>query len=352
MKKEIISIQVLRGFAAIAIVFIHMNGIIRQYGSSHKYLFASTEIANAGVDVFFVISGVIMAIITARMKGGDTGALSFLLRRATRIYPIYWIYLGLFVIGNLLIQGSIMETSGHLTPMSVLLSAFLIPNQDLPILIIGWTLEFEIYFYLLITLLIAVKRHIEIKYLYAGSIFLVLAGTFFQADLAIWSLATDPLLIEFSMGFFIGSLYLKRPDLNPTPFLVIAAALVLLEIFGLSAAEVFDMYGTRFGRLTRFGLPAVFIVTGFLFANPFFRKYSPPILESIGNASYSLYLSHLLILSIIGKLWAILGLARYLPDLMFAVILLAGCLLWASISYQYMELPMIRLSRRLLHRWQ
>lgn len=348
MKKEIISIQILRGFAAIAIVFIHMNGIIRQYGSSRDYLFPSTEIANAGVDVFFIISGVIMAIITSRMQDRNTTALTFLLRRVTRIYPIYWIYLGLFVLGNLLIQGSIMETSGHLSLMTIVQSAFLIPNQDLPILIIAWTLEFEIYFYLLFTLLIAAKKQFELKYLYGGAVILVLIGTMLQVDLALWSLVTDPLLLEFAFGVLIGAIYLKKPKLNALPFLVIGAVLVTLEVLGVSAAEIFDMYGTRFGRLVRFGLPAMFIVAGFLFANPFISKYSPPILQKIGNASYSLYLSHLLVLSIAGKLWSVLGLMNYFPDPIFALFLLSASLIWSLFSYRYLELPLIRFTRHIL----
>lgn len=348
MKKEIVSLQILRGFAAISIVFIHMNAIIRQYGAEHRYLFPSTEMANAGVDVFFVISGVIMALITSRIGDQPGQAGPFLLKRITRIYPIYWIYLFLFIIGNLLIQGSIMETSGNFSLLSVAQSALLIPNQDLPILIIAWTLEFEIYFYLLFAVLLALGWHGNMKYLSAISVLLVGIGTFYQPELAVWSLITDPLLLEFTAGVFLGRLYLSRKRPNPIPLFIFAVILIALENVGWSAAEIFDMYGTRFGRLVRFGIPAIFITAAFLFANERIIRDRVKILERIGDASYSLYLSHLLVLSIAGKVWSLLGLQQLLPDLLFAVYLLGACVVWSILSYDYLEVPIIQRIRRSL----
>lgn len=345
MKKDIISIQILRGFAAIAIVFIHMNAIIKLHGAKQSYLLPSTELANAGVDIFFVISGVIMAIITGRMNQRGAGALPFLMKRVTRIYPIYWIYLLLFILGNLLIQGTIIETSGQLNIPAIFQSALLIPNQELPILIIAWTLEFEMFFYLLITLLVARGWMNHPKYLAGIAILLVALGTVIPFRPAFLSLATDPLLLEFAAGAILGYLYLQKKRMNPAPLFIVSILLLGLEIAGWSIAEIFDMYGTRFGRLVRFGLPAFFVVAAFLSANTQISAWRLRSLERLGDASYSLYLSHLLVLSVAGKIWATLDMASFLPDILFAVYLLIACLLWSLLSYAYLEKPLISIFR-------
>lgn len=338
----------MRGFAAIAIVFIHMNGIIRLYGMRGENLFASTEMANAGVDVFFVISGLIMAFITHNKASTELKTSDFFIKRVTRIYPIYWIYLILLLIGNALTQGSLPETMSNPGLGTLLQSFTLLPSHELPVLIIAWTLKFEIFFYIVFTLLIASGKHLEKHYLYLFSIVMVVLGSILNPQQAILKLMTDPLLLEFTIGVFIGTLYLKKQKLNPVLFLSISVILIILELTGYSLAEIFNMYGTRFGRLVRFGLPASFIVTGFLFANDWISKYSPRILSRIGDASYSLYLSHILVLSLAAKVWSLLHLSTYLYDPVFAVYLTLVCLAWSLISYRYLEQPLIRLSRKYL----
>lgn len=336
----------MRGFAAISIVFIHMNGIIRQYGMRGEYLFADTEMANAGVDVFFVISGLIMAFITHNKISTELNTGDFFLKRITRIYPIYWIYLILLLIGNSFSGGTLPETMSN-PDFGILLQSFtLFPSQELPVLIIAWTLKFELFFYIVFTLLIASGKHLQKHYLYLFSIFMVVLGAIFNPQQAVLKLITDPLLLEFTGGVFIGTLYLKKQHLSPALFLSVAAILIILELNAFSLAELFNMYGTRFGRVVRFGLPAVFLVTGFLFADDWIRKYSPKILLWIGDASYSLYLSHILILSIGAKLWSLFHLNSYLYDPLFAIYLIAICLTWSLISYRYLEQPLIRLSRK------
>ncbi len=329
-----------------AIVFIHMNGIIQQYGMQEKPLFAGTEMANAGVDVFFVISGLIMALITYGKNFNNQQARNFFIKRITRVYPIYWIYLILFLLGNSLAQGALPEMADSTGFGTLLQSITLFPSHELPILIIAWTLKFEVFFYILFTLLIALGKHAQNHYLYLFSIAVVSIGTIFDLQIPLYRQVTDPLLLEFVIGVFIGTVYLKHQHRYATFFLTFGFFLIALELVGYSPAELLNLYGTRFGRVVRFGIPAAFLVTGFLFSENWIRKFSPKILLRLGDASYSLYLSHILVLSISAKIWSLFHLNAYLHDALLGVYLLLVCLSWSLVSHRYLEQPLIRLARK------
>ena len=80
------TIQVARGIAANLVVFSHLFLVETKYTAA-GVLPAFTLYGIAGVDLFFVLSGFIMVAVAGR----DIGPIEFLWRRATRIYPTYWL---------------------------------------------------------------------------------------------------------------------------------------------------------------------------------------------------------------------------------------------------------------------
>lgn len=252
------SIQVLRGVAAMAVV-------------AHHAFPGRAELGAAGVDLFFVISGFIIAT-----SASGRAPVGFLADRAWRIYPM-WL---LAVTPWLLITPQ--------TPLEVVRSVTLWPvfgNQFLnPALGVGWTLSFELVFYLAFALALATRPSIPLI-LYG----LCLALGFSSRHVIFWFLGS-PLAFEFMFGVAIARL----PRMTTLGAAVAGAGLIW---FALAPSAFYDQ---AFGqgavyRVVAWGLPAGMIVYGAWSLERYFgsRAFVVPVL--LGSASYSIYLFHQLV---------------------------------------------------------
>src|ERR1700732_4340936 len=135
------SIQMFRAIAANAVVLSHLVGIEGKYGKGYVILPEWIGQAGpAGVHFFFVISGCVMVFASRGVKWQD-----FILSRLTRIYPIYWFYTSTFVLAIFLASHYV---SVPLPPPSSILKSYLLwPDSAAPLLTVGWSLVFEMYFY-------------------------------------------------------------------------------------------------------------------------------------------------------------------------------------------------------------
>src|SRR6476620_2791854 len=143
-RPDIVSIQMLRGIAAMMVVFVHLDVQLRRLnlGSVDSAWMAS------GVDIFFVISGFIMWVTTVRRP--QITAAEFMRNRIVRIVPLYWA-ISLFVLATTLLAPSLLHTTVFDAP-HVVTSFLFLPWRDpvtgdfWPLLVPGWTLNFEMLF--------------------------------------------------------------------------------------------------------------------------------------------------------------------------------------------------------------
>src|SRR5262249_55839896 len=154
--------------AALLVVFNHS----RQFAGFESAI--DTTVGHAGVDIFFVISGFVMAVTAGR---ANYPAGVFLQRRIIRIVPLYWAAT-FFTAGLLLIAPGLFRDN-VVTLKHFLLSLFFIPHvspdsaHDLsPLIKIGWTLNFEMFFYVVFAAL--AKFRLEAKIAAMTAIFLSL----------------------------------------------------------------------------------------------------------------------------------------------------------------------------------
>ncbi len=133
------NVQVLRALAANAVLLSHLFIVEQKYGHGFVALPAGVDLGRRGVDLFFVISGFIMAMIAQQ----STQWHGFLLDRITRIVPPYWFYTTLVLIVALIAPGIVNSSYQH--PPSAWLSYLLIPQDVPPLLAVGWTLIHEMY---------------------------------------------------------------------------------------------------------------------------------------------------------------------------------------------------------------
>src|SRR4028118_1043167 len=145
--KKLNLLQVYRGIAAVLVVMIHLTEI--STGILNQVTFFNLFQAGwSGVDYFFVLSGFIMVYVHRSAIGKKDQLKSFLVKRAVRIYPIYWIIT--LTVWCLFLVIPAFANNQDLSLGYVIRSLLLIPQKNPPILEVGWTLIYAINFYLLL----------------------------------------------------------------------------------------------------------------------------------------------------------------------------------------------------------
>jgi len=347
------SIQVCRALAALLVVHVHATVMARVYAERYGSLDAiSNGVYNAldfgqlGVDLFFVISGFIMIFVTHSLPPSRVSVQSFLERRIARIVPLYWLFTFLLTALILLAPGVVVHND--LSGTFLLKSLFFIPvarsdGEIAPLVAPGWTLNFEMFFYLSLgALLLLPARH---RVWLLSLVFVCLAGVGFALPLGpahpIASLLTSPLLLEFLYGCWISTLVLAGRIVGPSW----SALCVLVGVAGIVADFFLPLQAFRHFS---WGLPSALLVYGLLCLERAKGLRFPRFLVRIGDASYSLYLVHWFVLPPVGRVWAKSGLGHYLPGDVLVVLGIVASVGAALIVHRYLEDPLIRWARRLL----
>jgi exopolysaccharide production protein ExoZ len=339
--QTLFTVQALRALAAGAVLAHH---VLFMLVHNAGYSFSVSSIGAAGVDLFFVISGFIMVYTSYSSFRQPRASISFIRRRAIRVVPIYWLYTTVVVFLLAFAPDLFSETrfDWHQVISSYL---FLLSENTAgqvgTVMQTGWTLCFEVYFYLLFAILLNLPR----RYFLAtsGAIFAVgtVLGT--VAEPAAWmTVATNPIVVEFYFGAVVAFLFLNGVVL---PRLLAHAAIVL------GIAIVVITRDVDLGTWTRticWGLPSSALLLGAVSLERRGMKV-PRAMVALGDSSYSLYLVHPFIVPAIGKLWLALQLSAHAsPAILFLIAF--GCSLAAGHgSYLAIEKPV---TRWLLRTWK
>ena len=245
MRAKFESIQYLRAFAALIVVFHHAR-------NPTPWLYdpiSGFEAGQAGVDIFFVISGFIM-FTAAR----DEGALEFVRRRLVRIAPLYWLATAVTFVFIYYRDRRVLDASfvSHLVKSVLFIPHYSpdFPDQIWPYVVPGWTLNYEMFFYLVFAGALLTRRIIPfVGIVLAG---LVVSSFFIESRSALWVTYTDPLLLEFLGGIFLAR---YRPHLRH-------GWLVGLIPIGLLAIALSGEFAAP--RVILWGIPALAVVAGAL----------------------------------------------------------------------------------------
>lgn len=332
------SIQALRGIAALLVLMTHVMAVERKYSHSGRVLPDWLEIGTSGVDMFFVISGFIMVHITRGQFEGPRAAIRFLSNRVARIYPLYWCYsLGVLAVYLWHPQWINASQGGE---VDLLASFALLPQVKLPLLAVGWSLVYEMYFYLVFAgLLLLRERWLPwclLAWLGAGTLIHFAAGPLAAPAGA---LATSPYCLEFGLGCLV-ALMTGRPSLRAPKLLLPAMLVVALGCY-LSAGYL-DAAPQPHWRVVVHGLPFALLTHALVSRELEQGRSAPAWLVGTGDASYSLYLSHTLLISAIGRLWSGLDLSGRIDNAVTIFLMLAAAWAWGRFSYLFLERPMLR----------
>jgi peptidoglycan/LPS O-acetylase OafA/YrhL len=330
-------IQALRGIAACLVVLVHGTHVWLGDFSTGQM---SLEWANgkAGVDIFFVISGFVITLSAIGDKA--LTASQFLGRRLLRIVPLYWLLTFVASLKMFLVWAHpSFGSRGYHSPLPIgylLQCLFFIPVKNpyghiSPLLDVGWTLNYEMFFYLLFTVALALRIK-PVHFLTPVLAALATVGLFQRAS---WPAATtlaDPLLLEFLAGMLLGWWVQRGFTLN----FKAAPILGLLGIAGVLALPEGNFPGSR---VLMWGIPGFLLVLAAVSGEVRWGQLVPQWMMKIGDASYSLYLIHQMWILFLGRLY----LRSHLPAPgkgLFALLALVTSVPVSLALYRFVERPM------------
>ena len=342
--QQLRSIQLLRGVAALAVVFHHSCLCFWKNGKNDSFLAHCTtvrEFGACGVDIFFVISGFIMVAITANKPQSQRSPGTFLIHRFIRVAPLYWIYTTALLC-LMLLPFAFATMRKSYTFDYILRSYLFIPAPNYfgylhPALDQGWTLSYEMFFYLLFSLCLRLATKQAILIITAVFVGLSSLHAFVPPSAHVAFFFTDPIILEFCLGMFAGWVFTLPFVLN-TKWLFVA----LFASFGALTVS-FVMHPAMDYRAFHWGLPAFGLVASLSLLDKAqaITKWNK-LLLSAGDSSYSIYLTHIFLLLLIGMLLKKFPLSAPFADV--ALILTFGAtLIPGFLSYLFVEKPLTRL---------
>ena len=339
-------IQAVRGFAALSVVFFHSLIFISAIDRNSSELIPNIlNMGDIGVDLFFIVSGFVMVLILNtnedKFKGVSSWLSSFFLKRLWRMIFPYWIFTALAFVGlTILASKKIMHSS-------ILESLFLIPNREPFILMVGWSLVYELYFYFLFGLMCYWRGRqgavLAALFCVIFSILLpLIVGSEYLAG--VYNLT---LPIYFSIGIAL-ALIIRTKNIFLLKFpqgilLIISFLLFLLIMIFYPVAE--KVHTQSVLRVFGYGPIAVSIFLIFWVSGEILERFKWFGMDSVGEWSYSLYLSHWLVLNfislIIGKLGFQAGYWTIIPSV-------GICLIVGYISWRVVEKPLMQYGKKIL----
>jgi exopolysaccharide production protein ExoZ len=338
--RELFSIQYLRGLAALTVLISHT--LQWPLASMSQSLLRSGRL---GVEIFFVISGFIITLV-----GGDGpfDPLRFARRRAWRIVPLYWSATLAVTVLALALPALFRTTVPTLT--GVLDSLFFIPSEipKAPLLGVGWTLDYEIFFYLVFVCLAGLTSEIRTLAVCMGLGILVTVGQLTSNASDLQYFYTSPSLIGFAAGTVLAQAWrhglVARLVLLPRWALGLTPLLLTITFFLIPASDEAGRAPISF-HLTM-SAAALAIVAGALALEATGRLSPYRGLYYLGDASYSVYLFHLFA---VGAGWAVvhkLAPQQTLPVYLAAALIISALALASGlVAHHLLERPLLKMSR-------
>ena len=276
---QLIYVQSLRFLAAAGVVIFHSIETGKHYiFSQESSVLSIFNDGYHGVDLFFVISGFIIYYSTHLSAKAP---MSFLLRRVERIVPIYW-FITISITLLAIVAPSAFKDTSWVNVHHVIELMFFVTftSGQMPIVYVGWSLEYEMFFYLSVSFLLmrAEKAWDELTVIFSLLAMLnIFASVNYVA--ALQKFLTNPLMLEFIYGILAAKIFLRKPV---SKFAIFAVILSTVTTASLDYSN----------RVISAGLPSAAIVL--LAAKLSQMRARPSRLEKIlvllGDASYSIYL--------------------------------------------------------------
>lgn len=346
------TIQALRGVAVLAVVISHALHELAALLAGHLRDFDEKRFpGDFGVDLFFVISGFIMVYVCRDAFARPWAPADYLRRRVIRIVPLYWAMTTLMIAVVVLLPDSVDTATSD--PGQWLASYFFIPYQRLsdgmirPVLGLGWSLQYEMFFYCLFALGLFLPRRFAIPFVSALVFITWFSGHEASAAGTFLKFISHPIIFEFVGGMFLGWAFVSGMRLPKWVCLLAGVSGLVLLFAAPSFDDMVDM-----SRHLHYGVPSVLILTAaIMFAgSEDFRVGRLPL--EAGETSYATYLTHPFVLggmSLIASRLELVGMSSVgVFSAAYLVIACIVCMVTGYAAHYLLDVPLSRMARRLL----
>lgn len=326
-RKFLKGVQTLRAAAALGVVLFHASD---RAG-------APLLIGEARVDLFFVISGLVLW----RMRERYASVGEFLTERFFRVVPLYWIATGAMLVGALLHLYPHLHLSVPWVAGSFFFIATPSPNPGggvdelWPLLTQGWTMNYEIFFYALFAMMLIAPAKKHANWLFGMILVLIALGLLAPITSPTLRFYTNEIMLEFLAGVAIAILMSRR--LLPGKWLAIL--LLAIGVVTLLSPQIAHMDAPR--AVVR-GIPAALILLGVIALEEVDVAVSNGLLLFLGNASFSIYLFHDFGISLAHRFFP-----QMLPSLLSTTVYALVGVATGLCGYWLIEKPYVRLMKRL-----
>lgn len=299
---KIEAIQLLRFGAASAVALTHMAFAFANHigpglglgpelgpglGSESGWANNANHASQLAVAVFFVLSGYVMVISSRQLFGKPHARRQFWSRRCIRILPPYWLASGLLAVVLLAIGEQVDLKALGVSLALVLVTSPTFAGRPEFFLWPGWTLLYEIVFYLIFGLALTAGKWRTAITTVVLIVALVLAGLWVLPHTAWLFSLTRPILLIFLGG--MGLALLRESGRTVPPMLRCLAALLAIVAW-LAIPAPADAVGLGFGYVVWVGTPALLLAAALLGGE--LRLPMSPAINRLGDWSYALYLLH------------------------------------------------------------
>jgi exopolysaccharide production protein ExoZ len=329
---KIESVQALRAFAALSIAILHvLHDAIPLDPSGRAERWHNGVPWASGVDLFFVISGFVMVYASADLFGRRGSSVTFMARRLIRIVPLYWATTTLFLVVAVATPASVSQAGFGIADV-VMSYAFLPASRPdgtiQPIFSLGWTLNYEMFFYVVFAACIVLPRRRAV----AAVTLLLSAGVAVHSLVPPQATAfvfwTDGILLEFLLGMAVAVMAAREVSLT-TPFRIGLVATAVILLISAHAA------GVPSSPLIT-GVPMSLVVAAAVLGRPI---GVPSVLLLLGDASYALYLVHPFAMRPVELVWQRLHLTGTTAAAIYAITALLLAIIGAICVHLGFERP-------------
>lgn len=298
--QTIVGIQLLRAVAALSVVYVHCanNIVCRGFPTAGRF----------GVDIFFIISGFVITYVVSR---GDGGPWKFFVKRVIRIEPMYVLITIVMTLTAVIFPG--MIENNEVSVSGVIKSILFIPgaeNGGMPVLDQGWSLNYEMLFYVIVflcVLFVKNKRYLTTVCVLI-LVFIMAVLQFWNTDSFILNYYSPSLFLEFIYGIILYYLYTsfepikRRVMVNRWVKITVLTSSAIFWYGFMIYCDMSNLY-LSLSRGISFGIPALVLVGSVLFLEKEIKYDNRAVrfVIELGEASYVMYLIHCLVIVFLAK---------------------------------------------------
>lgn len=323
-------LQTLRIVAALLVLVTHSGFYVSERLRSG---FAFWRRGATGVELFFTLSGFVMIYSSTKLMNDPDGWKIFAERRIVRIVPMYWLATTIKVASLFLASHYVLHTRFSL--FKTIASYFFLPTRNIdgqlePVLGVGWTLNFEMFFYLLFAVALLLRVNV---YKFVGIIltFLTLGAFIRKPEWPAISFYLNPIVLDFFLGMIIARECLMERHIPKK----LAPLMLIAGLFSLLVFPWPDW------KLPIFGVSAAVIIWATASLEPNLHLI-PRWVLFLADASYVIYLFHPMLAPIPPTVLSTVHLPFPALSIGCSIIM---ALLVGSLIHQYLELPVTNLFR-------